>query len=118
MTAEDVDPSLVRSLEVLSDLADDDVIRVAAIARTLSVPEGAVVVREWDVTRDFFVVLDGAVRVARNGAPVATLGAGDFFGELAARDWGRGLRVPTDGDGHCGRPTSSCSCSPRERSRP
>ena len=89
VTAE-VDPLVVRGLAVLSDLSDEDATRVAAIATTLSVPEGAVVVREWDVTRDFFLILEGTVSVVRDGAVVATLATGDFFGELAARNWGRG----------------------------
>jgi CRP-like cAMP-binding protein len=42
------------------------------------------------VTRDFFVVLDGVATVERDGARAAELSAGDFFGELAAHDWGRG----------------------------
>jgi hypothetical protein len=86
----DVDPIAVRSLGLLSDLDEDDAVWVAAVASTLRVGAGTTVVREWDVSRDFFLILDGEVDVARDGAPIATLGAGDFFGELAARDWGRG----------------------------
>jgi CRP-like cAMP-binding protein len=32
---------------------------------------------------DFYVLLDGEVEVLRNGAPVAQMAAGDFFGEIA-----------------------------------
>ena len=31
----------------------------------------------------FFVVLEGTVRIERNGEPVAELGPGEFFGEIA-----------------------------------
>ena len=58
------------------------------------VPAGAVVIREWDVTRDFFFILAGEVSVTRDGAPVAWRGEGNFVGELAARDWGRGYGYP------------------------
>ena len=33
--------------------------------------------------REFFVLLEGTVEVVRDGKRVATLGEGDFFGELA-----------------------------------
>ena len=42
--------------------------------------------RQGEVGREFFVVLTGSLVVLRNGALVATLGAGDWFGELAL-DW-------------------------------
>jgi len=88
--AGDADAALVRGLPVLADLDEDDAGRVAAIATTLDVPAGTVVVREWDVTREFFVILEGAATVDRDGDGVTHLRAGDFFGELAACDWGRG----------------------------
>jgi CRP-like cAMP-binding protein len=43
------------------------------------------------VSRDFYVVLSGEVAVTVDGRVVRTLGAGEFFGELAAIDWGAGF---------------------------
>ena len=37
---------------------------------------------------EFFVILEGKATVVMDGHPVATLGAGDFFGEVAALDGG------------------------------
>jgi glutamate/tyrosine decarboxylase-like PLP-dependent enzyme len=91
---EGVDASRVRSIPALADLDEDDASRVAAIATVVHVPAGAVVVREWDVTRDFFVLLSGVVTVAQGGTVVSELRDGEFFGELAARDWGRGYGSP------------------------
>ena len=34
----------------------------------------------------FFVIVDGGARVVRDGQTVATLGPGDFFGELSVLD--------------------------------
>jgi aromatic-L-amino-acid/L-tryptophan decarboxylase len=89
-----VDPALVRNVSALGDLADDDARRVAGIASTLRVPAGMVVVREWDVTRDVFFILDGVVTVTQDGLPVSELHEGDLFGEIAARNWGRGYGSP------------------------
>ena len=61
-----------------------------ALGRLRALPAGTRVIRQWDVTRDFFVVLEGEVAVARDEVEVDRLRAGGFFGELAALDWGRG----------------------------
>ena len=46
--------------------------------------------RQWDPTRDFCVLLDGEIEVRRDGSLLGRRGPGDFFGEIAALDWGRG----------------------------
>jgi glutamate/tyrosine decarboxylase-like PLP-dependent enzyme len=51
---------------------------------------GEPIVEQWQVSRDLYVVLEGQVEVTIDGEAVRTLGAGDFFGELAALDWGAG----------------------------
>jgi glutamate/tyrosine decarboxylase-like PLP-dependent enzyme len=55
---------------------------------------GAPVVERWESTRDFYVIVEGTAEVTIDGARVAELGAGDFFGELAALDWGSGFAYP------------------------
>ena len=55
-------------------------------------------VAQWDTGRDFFVVEKGAVDVVIDGEVVATLRAGEFFGEIAALEWGAGLRAVEDRD--------------------
>jgi voltage-gated potassium channel len=52
---------------------------------------GEAVVEQWQVSRDLYVVLCGAVEVTDNGRVLSRLGAGDFFGELAAIEWGAGF---------------------------
>ena len=51
---------------------------------------GEEVTRTWDSARDFYVLLEGSALVERDGRERARLGAGDFFGEIAALDWGAG----------------------------
>lgn len=57
--------------------------QVARRSTKLSIKEGRVLVREGGVGREFFVIVDGRAEVTREGKPVAELGPGDFFGELA-----------------------------------
>jgi CRP-like cAMP-binding protein len=58
------------------------------------VAAGETILREWDASRDFYVVLEGDVTVSRTGELLDTLGPGEFFGEIAALDWGRGYGYP------------------------
>jgi CRP-like cAMP-binding protein len=47
------------------------------------VPAGTVVVRQGDRAHAFFTLLEGAAIVERDGLPIACLGPGAEFGELA-----------------------------------
>lgn len=62
---------------------------LAAVAnRTVEVefPPDHVIAREGEIETGFFVVVDGLVRVIRDGSDVALLGPGEFFGELSVLD--------------------------------
>ena len=56
----------------------------------IDVAAGEEVIRQWDSDRSFYIVVSGRYEVFRDARPVSTLGPGDHFGELAARDWGGG----------------------------
>jgi glutamate/tyrosine decarboxylase-like PLP-dependent enzyme len=56
----------------------------------LDVAAGADVTRRWDADRFFYLILAGRFDVIIDSRLVRTLGPGDHFGELAARDWGGG----------------------------
>jgi CRP/FNR family transcriptional regulator, cyclic AMP receptor protein len=64
-----------RELEELGTLADE-----------IDVPDGRVLTRQGESGQEFFVVLDGAVRVTIDGSQVAMLLKGDFLGEIALVD--------------------------------
>ncbi len=57
--------------------------KIASIADEIDLPAGKDLTREGERGREFFVLLDGAADVRRRGRKVATLGGGDFFGEIA-----------------------------------
>jgi CRP-like cAMP-binding protein len=50
------------------------------------VPKGKVLVEEGRIGLEFFLIVDGTAVVTRNGRKVATVGPGDYFGELALLD--------------------------------
>lgn len=64
---------------------------LAAVARAaieVDFPAERVIARQGEIGTGFFVVVDGTVRVVRDGALVARLGSGEFFGELSVLDGG------------------------------
>ena len=50
------------------------------------VPPGRVLCEEGSVGREFFFIVEGTAAVRRNGRKVATLGPGQYFGELSLLD--------------------------------
>jgi CRP/FNR family cyclic AMP-dependent transcriptional regulator len=56
---------------------------IASLADEVDLPAGKVLASEGDRGREFFVVLEGGADVRSDGRQLASLGAGDFFGEIA-----------------------------------
>jgi CRP-like cAMP-binding protein len=54
----------------------------------VDVPAGKVLMRQGDTGSDMMVLVTGSVAVDRDGNRLNTLGAGDFFGEIALVDNG------------------------------
>ncbi len=72
--------------------------------RTVEVefPAGHVIARQGEVGTGFFVIASGGARVLRDGRTIATLGPGDFFGELSVLDGQpRNAQVLADGPTTC-----------------
>jgi uncharacterized protein YhbP (UPF0306 family) len=68
------------------DLPKHEVETLEAQLRTVEVAAGDVIVRQGAPADKFFIVVDGEVEVFREnaeGSPLATLGRGQFFGEIA-----------------------------------
>ena len=62
--------------------------KVSRASDETTVPEGRVVVEQGAIGRECFVIVEGSATVRRNGRKVATLGVGDYFGELSLLDHG------------------------------
>jgi CRP/FNR family transcriptional regulator, cyclic AMP receptor protein len=56
---------------------------IGQVADELSVPAGTVLTRQGDPAFQLFVILKGTAAVTRDGQPIATIGAGQFVGEMA-----------------------------------
>jgi CRP-like cAMP-binding protein len=79
------DPKLtaLKAVPLFTGLSSSQLALVARIADEVDLRVGKVLIREDAVGSQFFVLLDGEAVVRREGRKLATLGAGDFFGEIA-----------------------------------
>ena len=75
--------TLLSKVPLLAGLDRKELGEVGRLADEISLPEGRVVAREGTTGEEFFVIIDGTVRIERAGQHLADLGPGDFFGELA-----------------------------------
>jgi CRP-like cAMP-binding protein len=84
-------PAGLRALPLFVSLDDEQAERVQVSASEHLALTGEAVVEQWRVDRDLYVVLSGRVDVVADSRVLATLGPGDFFGELGAIEWGAGF---------------------------
>jgi CRP-like cAMP-binding protein len=68
---------------LFGELSKQELGALAKATEDLEVEEGKVLMREGDLGREFFVIVEGDVSVTRDGNEVRRLGPGDFFGEIA-----------------------------------
>ena len=81
---------VLRTVPLLSGVPASTSHAVHARGVSLDVAAGEEVIRRWDSDRFFYIVLSGRYDVFIDARLIRTLGPGDHFGELAARDWGGG----------------------------
>jgi CRP-like cAMP-binding protein len=76
----------LQKVPMLRSCPPDVVERIADLGVIVTVPPGRAIIHEGEAGNQFFVITHGAVEVSRAGRPVAELGPGDYFGELALFD--------------------------------
>ena len=62
---------------------------VARLADEIDLPAGRTLLQEGELPYEFFLLVEGQVRIERDGQQLNVLGPGDFFGEIALLDGGR-----------------------------
>jgi CRP/FNR family cyclic AMP-dependent transcriptional regulator len=76
----------LRSVPLFSAFSDKQIRRIADAGKQVELPEGRVVAREDQSGEGFHVILEGRVSVNVRGVDRATLGPGQFFGEMSLID--------------------------------
>ena len=74
---------LIRGVPLFAAASKQELAEIASIADEIDLPEGKTLIKEGETGREFFVLIDGTAEVTRGGKKVASIGAGDFFGEIS-----------------------------------
>jgi CRP-like cAMP-binding protein len=84
-----MDAAELETIPLFADLPLDQRASVARACDTLEVDEGTVLVREGDFGHAVSAIRSGTANVVHEGAVIATLRPGDYFGEIAVMSRGR-----------------------------
>jgi CRP-like cAMP-binding protein len=84
-----VDAERLATIAPFAGLTDEERALVAERGNVVDVPQGQAVTTEGEFGYTFFVVDEGTAEVTEHGQAVATLGPGDFFGEIGLLVTGR-----------------------------
>ena len=76
-------PNEMNQVPLFSGLSKAEIRSLKRLMTAVNVNAGKTVVREGDVGREFMIILSGTASVSRLGNKFATLGPGDFFGEMS-----------------------------------
>jgi flavin reductase (DIM6/NTAB) family NADH-FMN oxidoreductase RutF len=102
---------LLSESSVFGALAPEQLQRLLAAGAERSFADGEPIVRTGEPGHELFVILEGAVRIERDGRPLGSLSAGELFGEVAVLD-GRERTADVVADG-----PARCLAVPREALR-
>jgi len=76
----------IKAMQVFSRLPDKEVAALAKAGREVEHPAGGVIMKQGDRGVGFHIILEGSVDVFVGESTVATLSAGDYFGEIGLID--------------------------------
>ena len=79
---------MLASVPLFQGCTPHELKRVINLMTQINVPEGTVLGREGHRGNEFMIVLDGTATVSRDGKEIATIGRGDFMGEISIIDGG------------------------------
>ena len=77
-----MDTSRLKALPLFEGVSDEDLDKIAPFVSEVSVSEGKHLVDEGDYAYEFMAIEEGEAEVVRGDQTLATLGSGDYFGEI------------------------------------
>ena len=80
---QDTKVEALKRAPLFEGLSRKELVQLARVSEDVEVPPGKVLCKEGEMGQEFFVIVDGKADVTRKGKRVATLGGGDFVGEIA-----------------------------------
>ena len=91
-TLQGIDVRCLRRIKILAAMSDEQLERFAQFIEVERIPQGSVIVKQGDCDDTMFLVLEGELsvrmKVLDEESTLATLGVGDFFGDISLFDHG------------------------------
>ena len=81
--SQDTKVQALKRVPLFEGLSRKELVQLERVCEDLEVEPGKVLCKEGEIGHEFFVIVDGKVQVTRKARRVATLGNGDFLGEIA-----------------------------------
>jgi CRP-like cAMP-binding protein len=78
--------ALLGACTLFNGVGPDDLAAIGERAVEVDFGADQVIARQGEIGTGLFVIVEGAVRVVRDGEELARLGPGDFFGEMSVID--------------------------------
>jgi CRP/FNR family transcriptional regulator, cyclic AMP receptor protein len=105
----DIDPLILKQVTVFSTCTPEQLEKLASAGTVVDYETGALLTDQGVVGHRFHLILDGKADVTRSGQVVATIGQGDFVGEIGLLGGGAATATVT-----CSAPTTTLTLR-RER---
>jgi CRP-like cAMP-binding protein len=84
----DATEELLSKVSLFAGLRQKELHRIASLMTRTEVPAGTTLTRQGTIGHEFIIILDGQATVTRDGEEIATVGKGDFQGEISLLDGG------------------------------
>jgi CRP/FNR family transcriptional regulator, cyclic AMP receptor protein len=81
--SQDTKVQALKAVPLFEGLSRKELLQLERVCEDLEVEPGKALCKEGEVGQEFFVLVEGQVQVTRKGRRLATMGGGDFLGEIA-----------------------------------
>jgi CRP/FNR family cyclic AMP-dependent transcriptional regulator len=71
------------SIPLFAECDKKELQEIGKLATEIEIPAGREFIKEGDYAQEMLVIVEGSATVTKGGQKIATLGPGDFVGELA-----------------------------------
>ena len=76
----------IRNLALFAGCTPDELDEIDRLADEVHVAAGRTVLKQGDLGQEFALIVDGEADIVKDGVTVATIGPGNYFGEVALLD--------------------------------
>ena len=74
---------LLRHVTLFAGCSKKELGQIALIADEIDFPPGKTLIKQGDPGRQFFVVIEGEIKVTKNGKKLPSRGGSEFYGEIS-----------------------------------